>query len=145
MSRAASRACVIFPGGSRLHAGDRRHSALVVLPTPTLLANCTRERHAWANNLGQMVLAAGVGTGVSGKVCAEGAGMVELLRTENPVLISALIAALDAAGIDVIEFDGPIADIYGAVFPRRLMVHSDDLRAARAIAEEYAPELLPPA
>jgi hypothetical protein len=70
--------------------------------------------------------------------------MVELLRTDDFVLISALKAALEEAGIDSIEFDGPVADIYGAVFPRRLMVLDEDLRAARHIAAGLAPELLPP-
>ena len=70
--------------------------------------------------------------------------MIELLRTEDPVLISALKAALDDAGIAAFAFDGPISDIYGAAFPRRLMVHPDDLKAARAIAADLAPGQLPP-
>jgi hypothetical protein len=70
--------------------------------------------------------------------------MIELLRTEDPVLISALKAALDEAGIEAFAFDGPISDIYGAVFPRRLMVHPDDLDAAREIAAGLAPDQLPP-
>jgi hypothetical protein len=70
--------------------------------------------------------------------------MIELLRTEDPVLISALKAALDEAGIDAVAFDGPIADLYGAAFPRRLMVHPDDLDAARAIVAALAPDDLPP-
>ena len=69
--------------------------------------------------------------------------MIELLRTPDPVLMSALKAALDEAGIGSFEFDGPIADIYGAVFPRRLMIHEDDLKEARAIAAELAPDQLP--
>ncbi|MBX7200164.1 MAG: DUF2007 domain-containing protein [Rhodospirillaceae bacterium] len=69
--------------------------------------------------------------------------MIELLRTENPVLMSALKAALNEAGIEAFEFDGPIADIYGAVFPRRLMVHEDDLAAAREVAAGFAPDELP--
>ncbi len=69
--------------------------------------------------------------------------MVELLRSDNPVLISALIAALAEVGIDAVEFDG-IADIYGAVFPRRLMVLDDDLTQARRIAQEICPEFLEP-
>ncbi len=69
--------------------------------------------------------------------------MIELLRTENPVLMSALKAALEEAGIAAFEFDGPIADIYGAVFPRRLMVREDDVTAARRVAAEIAPDELP--
>lgn len=69
--------------------------------------------------------------------------MIELLRTENPVLMSALKAALDEAGIEAFEFDGPISDIYGAVFPRRLMVHEDDFARARAVAASVAPDEFP--
>jgi hypothetical protein len=69
--------------------------------------------------------------------------MIELLRTDNPVLISALMAALAEAGIDAVEFDG-IADIYGAAFPRRLMVLEDDLIRARRIASDICPEFLEP-
>lgn len=69
--------------------------------------------------------------------------MIELLRTENPVLMSVLKAALADAGIEAFEFDGPISDIYGAVFPRRLMVHEDDLAAARTVAAGLAPGELP--
>jgi ABC-type nitrate/sulfonate/bicarbonate transport system substrate-binding protein len=67
--------------------------------------------------------------------------MIELLRTDNPVLISALMAALAEAGIDAVEFDG-IADIYGSAFPRRLMVLEDDLIRARRIASDICPEFL---
>ena len=69
--------------------------------------------------------------------------MIELLRSDNPVLISALMAALAEAGIDAVEFDG-IADIYGAVFPRRLMVLEEDLVRARRVARDICPEFLAP-
>jgi hypothetical protein len=69
--------------------------------------------------------------------------MVELLRSDNPVLISAVMAALAEAGIDAVEFDG-IGDIFGAVFPRRLMVLEDDLTRARRIASDICPEFLEP-
>lgn len=69
--------------------------------------------------------------------------MVELLRSDNPVLISAVIAALAEVGIDAVEFDG-IADIYGAALPRRLMVLEDDLIRARRIASDICPEFLEP-
>jgi hypothetical protein len=71
--------------------------------------------------------------------------MVELIRISEPVLISALKAALAGARIEVFEFDGPIADIYPtAGFPRRLMVHDDDLEAARELIAALWPEHLPP-
>ncbi len=69
--------------------------------------------------------------------------MIELLRTDNPVLISAVIAALAEAGIEAVEFDG-IADIYGSAFPRRLMVLEEDLTRARRIASDICPEFLEP-
>lgn len=67
--------------------------------------------------------------------------MVELLRSDNPVLLSAVTAALAEAGIGAVEFDG-IADIFGAAFPRRLMVREDDLIRARRIASDICPEFL---
>ncbi len=71
--------------------------------------------------------------------------MVELMRTENPVLLSAVKAALAALRIDVFEFDGPIADLYvGYFFPRRLMVHEDDLDAARDVVAALKADELPP-
>ncbi len=69
--------------------------------------------------------------------------MIELLRSENPVLISAVMAALAEDGIDAVEFDG-IADIFGASFPRRLMVLEEDLTRARRIALDICPEFLEP-
>ncbi|TAL01400.1 MAG: DUF2007 domain-containing protein [Rhodospirillaceae bacterium] len=71
--------------------------------------------------------------------------MVELMRIAEPVLLSALRAALAGARIDVFEFDGPVADLYaGDIFPRRLMVHEDDLDAAREVVASICPEHLPP-
>jgi hypothetical protein len=68
--------------------------------------------------------------------------MVELLHTGDPVLLSAVKAALAEADIPAVEFDGPIADIYGSLFPRRLMVLEDDLAAARMIVHGLCPECL---
>jgi len=68
--------------------------------------------------------------------------MRELIRTPNIVVISALQATLRSEGIEVFEFDGPIADtLSGFVdFPRRLFVDDDDYDAARAIMIELCPE-----
>jgi len=68
--------------------------------------------------------------------------MIELFHTADPVLLSAVKAALAEADIPAVEFDGPIADIYGALFPRRLMVLEDDLAAARMIVHGLCPECL---
>ena len=68
--------------------------------------------------------------------------MVELLHRQDPVLLSAVKAALAEAEIPVIEFDGPIADMYMFLFPRRLMVLEEDLGAASMIVHSLAPECL---
>jgi len=68
--------------------------------------------------------------------------MVELLLSQDPVLLSAVKAALAEADIPVVEFDGPIADMYMSLFPRRLMVLEDDLAAARMIVHGLCPECL---
>jgi hypothetical protein len=51
-------------------------------------------------------------------------------------------AALTEADIPSMEFDGPIADTYGALFPRRLMVLEDDIGAARTVLHGLCPECL---
>ena len=68
--------------------------------------------------------------------------MVELFHTADPVLMSAVKAALAEADIPAVEFDGPIADMYGALFPRRHMILEDDLAAARVIVHGFCPECL---
>ncbi len=68
--------------------------------------------------------------------------MIELFHTQDPVLLSAVKAALTEADIPAVEFDGPIADMYGSLFPRRLMVLEEDLRAARLIVHDLCPECL---
>ena len=68
--------------------------------------------------------------------------MFELFHTQDPVLLSAVKAALTEADIPSMEFDGPIADTYGALFPRRLMVLEDDIGAARTVLHGLCPECL---
>lgn len=70
----------------------------------------------------------------------------ELIRTPNIVVISALRATLSAAGIEVFEFDGPIADTLAGIgeFPRRLFVHEDDYAKARALMVVLCPEEVEP-
>jgi hypothetical protein len=68
--------------------------------------------------------------------------MMELLHTTDPVLLSAVKAALAEADIVSVEFDGPINDMYGGLFPRRLMVLDDDIGAARMIVHGICPECL---
>ena len=68
--------------------------------------------------------------------------MIELFQSQDFVLISAVKAALAEADIPAVEFDGPISDMYAALFPRRLMVLDDDLPAARMILHSLCPECL---
>jgi len=63
--------------------------------------------------------------------------MEMLLETNDLVLISAVTAALKAEGIEVIEFDGAIAGLYGGIFPRRLMVAREDAFIARDILKTF--------
>ncbi len=58
-----------------------------------------------------------------------------LVRTTNPVLISALKARLEGAGIEPYEMDAHMSMTEGSLgfLPRRLMVATDDLAAAKDI------------
>lgn len=61
--------------------------------------------------------------------------MNELLRTADPVLISAVEALLAAAGIDCVVFDGNMSVLEGSlgVLPRRIMVVPERLLAAKRV------------
>lgn len=64
--------------------------------------------------------------------------MVELIRTNDPVLLSWLTTALAEAHIEAIVFDVHTSILEGSVsaIPRRVMVDDDDLgRAKRLVAE----------
>lgn len=71
--------------------------------------------------------------------------MHELVRTNDPVMISALSALLDAAGIDYLVVDQNMSVLEGSlgVLPRRLLVGNDDLARARILLTDagYAQEL----
>jgi hypothetical protein len=75
------------------------------------------------------------------------AGMVELVRTNDAVLLTALDALLAAAGIEAIVLDQYTSALEGSIgaLPRRLMVHEEDEGEARALLNEagYARELRP--
>lgn len=74
--------------------------------------------------------------------------MEELLRTNDPVLLSFAEALLKDAGIKAHIFDQNMSVLEGSigVLTRRLLVHGKDLDAARSVLEEagMADELLPP-
>jgi hypothetical protein len=59
----------------------------------------------------------------------------ELLRTNDIVLVSAIGALLDGANIDHLIADQNMSIIEGSlgILPRRILVHDDDMRAARQV------------
>ena len=59
--------------------------------------------------------------------------MIELLRTNDIVLISAVEAILAEIGIDVLVADQFTSAVEGSLgfLPRRVLVHNDDVVAAR--------------
>ncbi|MBL4748191.1 MAG: DUF2007 domain-containing protein [Magnetovibrio sp.] len=69
--------------------------------------------------------------------------MFELLRTNNPVLISWLKANLSAEGVEVLVLDEHMSAMDGSILaiPRRIMVpeiHQDIAKSILAEAEELA-------
>lgn len=64
--------------------------------------------------------------------------MKELVRTNDPVRLSWLQALLADAGIEAVVLDTHASIIEGSIgaIQRRLMVHEDDHRRARAILAE---------
>jgi len=64
--------------------------------------------------------------------------MVVLIRTNDPVLLSWLAAALRGEDIEAIVLDAHTSVMEGSIsaIPRRIMVHEKDLpRARRVLAE----------
>ena len=63
--------------------------------------------------------------------------MIELLRTNDLVLISWITSVLGEEGIEIIVFDNHTSIIEGSAFaiPRRVMVHKDDYNNAKIIFE----------
>jgi hypothetical protein len=73
--------------------------------------------------------------------------MEELLRTTDPTLVPFASALLRGEGIDCFALDTNISIVEGSIgiFPRRLMVRSQDIDAARRVLrdngiEPYEPE-----
>lgn len=64
--------------------------------------------------------------------------MREILRTNDVVLVSAVGALLDGANIHHLVLDQNMSVLEGSlgVIPRRILVHEDDAREARAILIE---------
>ena len=61
--------------------------------------------------------------------------MVELLRTNDPVLLSWLVALLADSRIEAVVFDSHTSVVEGSIsaIPRRLMVINEDEARARRI------------
>jgi hypothetical protein len=64
--------------------------------------------------------------------------MIELMRTNDPVLISFVEALLRDAGLACFVADQNMSVIEGSlgILPRRIMVSADDLDDARRLLEE---------
>ncbi|CCQ73639.1 Conserved hypothetical protein [Magnetospira sp. QH-2] len=65
--------------------------------------------------------------------------MKELLRTDNPVLLSWLTARLEGEGIEALVFDAHTSSAYGSgllALRRRVMVDDDDLPRAKRLLDE---------
>jgi hypothetical protein len=73
--------------------------------------------------------------------------VAELLRSNDPVLISAIEALLRAAGFDPYVADQHMSVLDGSlgILPRRLLVAAEDADAARRLLTEagYGAELRP--
>lgn len=69
--------------------------------------------------------------------------MIELLRTNDLVLISWLTAVLGEVGIEIIVFDTHASILEGSAnaIQRRIMVIDDDYAEAKRTFEEAAAEL----
>jgi len=62
----------------------------------------------------------------------------ELIRANDPVLVSAVGALLDGAGIRYLVLDQNMSVIEGSlgILPRRIMVDDDDVSAARGVMRD---------
>ena len=68
--------------------------------------------------------------------------MKELLRSNDPTIIAFATALLQGEGIDCFEMDVNMSILEGGIgiFPRRLMVRTEDLqRAERVMADNEIP------
>ena len=64
--------------------------------------------------------------------------MVELLRTNDPILLSWIVTYLNDAGINAVVFDTNVSILEGSVgaIPRRVMIPDKDRRQARELLDE---------
>ena len=64
--------------------------------------------------------------------------MKELVRTNDPVLVSAVVALLDAAGIEHLVLDQNMSVLEGSIgiLPRRLLVPDTVVRVAQGLLRD---------
>ena len=69
--------------------------------------------------------------------------MIELLRTNDPVLISFVQATLADAGIEAVVLDTHASILEGSAsaIPRRIMIMDEDLETAKQILKTRGAEL----
>ncbi|MBE7637900.1 DUF2007 domain-containing protein [Sneathiella sp. P13V-1] len=67
--------------------------------------------------------------------------MKELIRANDPVLISYLVAVLKDEGIDAVILDEHTSILEGSIgaIQRRVVVAEEDLERAKVIVEDLAP------
>lgn len=68
----------------------------------------------------------------------EGQSVKELIRTNDPVLVSYLVHRLEEAGIEPFQMDMHMSLMEGSlgILPKRIMVVDDDYDDARKILDE---------
>ncbi len=68
----------------------------------------------------------------------KGGAVRELVRTNDLVLVSAIEALLNGAGIDHLVLDQNMSVLEGSlgIIPRRILVHEDDVVGARRLLTE---------
>ncbi|MHB8527892.1 MAG: putative signal transducing protein [Caulobacteraceae bacterium] len=62
--------------------------------------------------------------------------MVEILRTSDPVKLSAVLALLKDGGVDAVVFDAAAGALMRGVIPQRLMVADAELGQAGRLLRE---------
>lgn len=68
--------------------------------------------------------------------------LVELLKSNDPVILSWTEAMLSSAGIDCLQFDTHTSVLEGSIgiLPRRLMVRQEDLATAQKLLHDLEAE-----
>ncbi len=64
--------------------------------------------------------------------------MKELLRTTDPTIVAFAMALLQGEGIDCFEMDVNMSVLEGGIgiFPRRILVHADDIERAERVMKD---------